>query len=834
MMLLPLEIIPAGAGSGKTFALQARLGQWIAGGRIAPEKIVAVTFTEAAAAELRSRIRAEILNQGRAAEALRLDQAYITTIHGFGLRVMTEFAFDAGLAPKLRLLSDDEQTALVRLALAQTTHADPILADLDAYGYRYSFIKQQGPEGEFRDFLLRIVMLLRELGHADPAHTASSAEAFLARLYGAVKPAEVLNQALDRSVAELLTQYPESLAEAYGNNKKAASELVRDFVHLTELRTRGAAHAGWHVWQGLRELRQSNRATRLPEAYDALVAHVREAANALHFHPGPLLQAQHHARMLVASGFEVLRHYAAAKQAAGLMDYTDMIALAGQLLRDNPGVRATLRDRIDCLVVDEFQDTNPLQFDLIWQLHAAGVPTVIVGDLKQAIMGFQGADSRLFEALLRHYPDATEPLTQNWRAQPRLQEFVNALGLELFGADYTVLQPRGSASRLAPIEVIRFAQKAKKDQHRVRAGQLGLRLQQLLQEDQACVFDSRLGNERALRGGDIAVLCPTHELLATYAAVLRSLGLRVRLPADGWYQSRSIELARHALAYVANPRDRHAALYLAVTELGDLSLQQGLQQLIDGQGIQSNCLKILETKMSEADDRSVSVLVADTLAALDLFGHIGGWANPDTERANLLRLLGEADAFTKAAPETLAAGGFYGSGLPTFLAWLAAKVETDNQQPDPRVLDFEAIELTTWHSAKGREWPVVAVCALDREIQARLPQARLGYPSFAALDDLLTHARIEFTPRFVAPETQHKFTEPLQCEAETDAKRLLYVATTRAREMLILEWPQYVEAASATTYAGLLHSTCSFQISDDAVHLGAQIFSARVTEGSVD
>ena len=99
-MLPKLTIIPAGAGSGKTHTIQEKLGEWVVQGRIAPERIVAVTFTEAAAAELRERIRAKLLGLGRLEDALKLDQAYISTIHGFGLRLLTEFAFDAGTFPQ--------------------------------------------------------------------------------------------------------------------------------------------------------------------------------------------------------------------------------------------------------------------------------------------------------------------------------------------------------------------------------------------------------------------------------------------------------------------------------------------------------------------------------------------------------------------------------------------------------------------------------------------------------------------------------------------------------------------------------------------------------------
>ena len=159
------------------------------------------------------------------------------------------------------------------------------------------------------------------------------------------------------------------------------------------------------------------------------------AADELPRHPGPLTQAHAHVEALLAAGHEVLVHYAAAKREAGLVHYSDMIAMAGQLLRDRPDVLKTLVSRLDCLVVEEFQDTNPLQFALLWQLKEAGVPTVVVGDLKQAIMGFQGADPRLFEALARQNPRALQPLTRNWRSQPALMDFVNGVGPGLFGED---------------------------------------------------------------------------------------------------------------------------------------------------------------------------------------------------------------------------------------------------------------------------------------------------------------------------------------------------------------------------------------------------------------
>src|SRR5512135_2311410 len=118
MTIPALSIIPAGAGSGKTYTIQTKLADWVIAGDVAPEKIVAVTFTEAAAAELKGRIRGHLVSLGRLEDALRLDQAYISTIHGFGLRILKDFSFDAGISPQLRKLSEDEENILIRLALS--------------------------------------------------------------------------------------------------------------------------------------------------------------------------------------------------------------------------------------------------------------------------------------------------------------------------------------------------------------------------------------------------------------------------------------------------------------------------------------------------------------------------------------------------------------------------------------------------------------------------------------------------------------------------------------------------------------------------------------------
>lgn len=214
-----LSIVPAGAGSGKTFAIQQRLGEWVASGKVAPEKIMAVTYTEAAATELRERISSKLLDLGRVDEALRLSEAYITTIHGFGLRVLAEFAFDAGASPKPRLLNDYEQSTLIRRALARTDTADKIAERLEAFGYTYDFSTNRAAVDVFRDDILAVIGILRSIGANSDGRTDRLIVKTAKRLidsYGRTANEDKIHETVQDSVSALLREFPECMDRAYG------------------------------------------------------------------------------------------------------------------------------------------------------------------------------------------------------------------------------------------------------------------------------------------------------------------------------------------------------------------------------------------------------------------------------------------------------------------------------------------------------------------------------------------------------------------------------------------------------------------------------------------
>ena len=282
-MSMPLlKVVPAGAGSGKTHTIQELLFEWIDQKEVKPEKIVAVTFTETAAAELKQRISARLVDKNKLDEAERLDQAYISTIHGFGLRILSEFAFDAGLSPKQRLLNEDEQKELIRKALTGTARARSIIRSLDNYGYSTSFRggDWQSAEEGFRAALSNLVTLLRSLGWSDDRDSCvgPAREWLTEACPWVVKDGTGLTRKLNQCVVSLLERFPTSLAGEYGSSDTARNAFTRNFVDLTRAANIENLESDWALWKRLQGLRCSMRGTKLPDEYDSLAGDVILAA----------------------------------------------------------------------------------------------------------------------------------------------------------------------------------------------------------------------------------------------------------------------------------------------------------------------------------------------------------------------------------------------------------------------------------------------------------------------------------------------------------------------------------------------------------------------------
>lgn len=832
-MMTELSIVPAGAGAGKTHHIQETLTQWVREGKIRPERILAVTFTEAAAGELRQRIRGALIADGNLQAALAVERAYVSTIHGLGRRLLVEHAFAGGSSPQQRLIAEDEQDLLIRRSIEENAALNELSRNLSAYGYRGSFNSDDTAEDSFRKTLLGVIGLLRTLGpRGNDAGMADFVEASIRTGYrNPIGKSDALTAGLSGAVCALLAAFPKSLAD--DASSAAAKTAFRDnFRALKQAEQMLAKNEkDWKLWQKLRDLRQSKRGSPTPEGYDELASAVMEAAGKLPHHPGPLEDAVAHARALVEGAQSAMADYEARKRALGVIDFSDMVTNAARLLDENPAVLGAIMAEVDCVIVDEFQDTNPIQFTFLWALARQAKHALIVGDTKQAIMGFQGADPRLTVALTEQFE--TSPLSRNWRSDPRIMSFINALGPCLFGEDYIALAPQNEPGTGTAMEVISLANKrgarsGGKPQHFIAD-----RILSLLADESVVITDRHNKELRALEAKDVAILCPTHAHCANYAAALRTLGLPVRVAEGGWWQSKVVQAAGFALRFAVDPEGSHAAICVATLGPGGTPLAEALKALAEVGRIETPELTALQSLWPDSLAMPVDSLVHDVIRLAGLRDWCDRLDDPAQMRADLLRFEAEAATFLDAHRDMREASGFYGQSANVFLGWLENKVglKGEDKRPNPSGAEADGIEIVTWHASKGREWPIVVVCGLDHKHDPRAGTFNTMFPGFDDLDHVVEGATLAYAPAFAAPEATDRFLHGLWPEAEETARRLLYVALTRARDRLVIEWPQEDDADEPPlpiTTRRLMADVCGLQVDGNQIMIGAAGFPARV------
>ena len=302
-----LTLVPAGAGSGKTHRIEQELAGLVERGQVGASRILAVTFTESAAAELRGRIRGELMKRGRIEDALAIDRAYVGTIHALGQRLLTEHAFAAGRNPDARLVTEAERDLLIRREVGRSAALLPIISDLERFGYAWDRVSGDSAEDGFRKAVLKTTDLLRGLGNRamDPDIAAGALD-FLRHTYGDCDPdGAMLETGLKQACIDLLSAFPSCVAMPE-MAKAARDAFWSDFRNL-----RDAAHKpdelarNWPLWQKLRGLRMTKRGCPTPPGYDHHAQAVITAAGGLLRHPGPLQDALTHLAALVYRAFRV-------------------------------------------------------------------------------------------------------------------------------------------------------------------------------------------------------------------------------------------------------------------------------------------------------------------------------------------------------------------------------------------------------------------------------------------------------------------------------------------------------------------------------------------------
>lgn len=800
-----LHVVSAGAGSGKTRVLVERIVRLARDG-VGPSRVLAITFTEKAAAELKHRLVERFRELGMDDARRDAEAAYISTIHGFCARILREWPVEAGIDPGFGILDSIEEEIFFEEQL-ERLYADPAFVALDQeYGAAGGDAERRTLFGLVR----RLVSGTRERGGgpeeleatSDPEAASREAAAFFER-WIREQWAEMLRLL---EGADTLTT-PEYVGGKSGEKYARLCELVR--VLDAETVEWELARELWEVigfYAAVRKREKADWQERLQPARS-----VADRFRKLDLEEAWAAEAEAARRRALVCGWAAAlwRRYEAFKAERRLFDFQDLQLRALALL-GSPRVRDHYRAHFRHVLLDEAQDTNPLQYRILRErLAGDDVAFFAVGDAKQSIYGFRGADLELFLDVVRGAgPTRTTELRENFRSRAEVLAAVNAAG-DAFWADdpllggfrlEAALPYPGAAPRVEcavveqrPADDGGSGNESLDDAREREARWVAERLQRL-KRDGFEVFDAASGGIRPFHYGDAAVLLRNRSY-AAFERAFRDAGIPfVTVGGAGFFDGLEVKDLLNGLAVVANPLDDAALLSALRSPLCGLSddalvalrIARGPRRRPYGDALRE---VVLRPEEQERLDRFV--------ATLEALRHVRDAAPP----ARLLRELVErtdylvhvfADDHGRARAANVArleafARKHRGLALPSFLrqARYAARYLRDNPDAPLAERGDPAVTLSTVHRAKGLEWPVVILADLAAEWSKSAESSGVT-PDGRLYLSVRQQERPEDRPKWYRPVETEAVREELARVGAEEAKRLLYVAMTRARELLVL------------------------------------------------
>jgi ATP-dependent helicase/nuclease subunit A len=807
-------VLSSGAGCGKTHVLTQRyLAHLREGAEVAG--VLAITFTDRAARQMRGRIRQAVAAHLRdapepQAEAwarrLRaLQSAPVCTIHAFCGNLLRQYAVEAGLDPRFEVLeevlaanlrAEALSACLQQLLVAETPAGDDLKELVLLYGWR---VAVEAVEALLHDHDERAWRAW--LAHS-PQDTA---DAWLRHAQRTVGPAQLAHFVRTRPAVtrclDLLRRHPplpgpmsEPVAILLAETPllPQAGDLAAAVARLT-----GAAKVG----------RVGAKAWPDPAVYEAVkkaFEDYREALRSLEPEAADadaLLGCVETGRRFVRVASEAACAYRERKRQLGVVDFQDLLLLAQDLLTNRPEVQAALQDRYRHVLIDELQDTDPVQVGLVEALCGGGLSTgklFAVGDHKQSIYRFRGADVSLFLDLRRRMPaGGRQGLTVNFRSQPAVLDFANALlGQAL--EDYEPLVPH--QRQLTPGPCVEFlwgprAEKATAAEGRAAEAEwLARRIAGMVGRE-ALVVDGARGAPRPVRAGDVVLLFRAMSHVHLYETALRRQGLNYYLVGGrAFFAQQEIYDILNLLRALENPQDSLSlagALRSPLCGLSDEALyalgrhRQGLwaglfdphtETLLPGGQLETvrRARRFWQGWRGAKDRLGIAGLLAAVWADSGYDAALQLEPLGDRKLANLWKLTELARTFDRS--------GLF--GLPEFIARLgdlvaaAPREEQAATQPE----NADVVRLMSIHQAKGLEFPVVFLPDFASPGGSSFPPVAAWSP---AMGCVARPPADEDPPPFPAFAWRTLQAGDEVAEWAEDL-RTLYVACTRPRDYLVL------------------------------------------------
>jgi ATP-dependent helicase/nuclease subunit A len=837
-------LVMAGAGTGKTKTLVARCLDCLDRERASLDELLIVTFTEAAAAEMRLRLRRELEKKISAApddehwprQLALFDIAHIGTLHSFCLQLVREHFHELGLDPQLAMLDEGEARQLANETLDEQFQSH--YEGKDEFSRAVQNLIQIYGNG--RDEKIR-ALVLRLHNHSQTRPDAAGWLAAQLQKFSATEPTDWQNWLL-AAIADWRDEWLPVLENLKNGNEKAA-ELTGILSRLPKIFSRESAAEILEQSTSADGNWPAKRKTILRKPLETFFDEAKFLSSLASVKNGndPLTEdwnwVREHMAALLRLAQEFARKFSERKRADGVLDFHDLEQFALKLLwnfsTDQPTAAAeNWRKKLRFIFVDEYQDINAAQDKIIAALARENETAnrFLVGDVKQSIYRFRLADPKIFRDYAKNWHDEngqTIPLSENFRSRESLLNFTNSIFRlvmreEIGGVNYDAAAELkfgaaenraelGVAKNSSPRVELLLRQKSKRDETPAEdetsefadleesakeARLIAQQLKKLIAEKHQ-IFDDGKKNFRVGEFGDMAILLRSPRAKAEiFAKEFERAGVPLAIARGGFYDSSEILDLLSLLELLDNPLQDVPCIAVLRSPLVGLSLAELAEiRLMLKDGYFWTALVMSQ--------HPASSIAPDLRAKLDKFlTRFSQWRKL-AKQVSLSQCLEQVLAETyyadwlKAQPrgEQRAANverflqlaqqfdQFQRQGLFRFLKFIAAQREIEAEPEVPAVATENAVRLMSIHQSKGLEFPVVVVADLAKNFNEQDLHA-----------EIILDETFGLCPRVKPPQSGRRYPSLPHWLAQKNQKRelrgeelrLLYVALTRARDTLIL------------------------------------------------
>lgn len=780
-----ISYISAGAGSGKTTRIVDELVKAVREKGIAPSSVIMTTFTKAAAQEMRERARTGLLKANMGDKASELDAAAIGTIHSVCLQFLKRFWYLLSISPDPKQLEDVDFRIFTDRSINKIVTEDEV-RQLEEWRAELGISKgiyNEDYVDYWRDMLRKMVEKVRYYP-IDLQDSKDRSRQEINELFAA-------NQFSQDRYDQLTEAYKDALPRKKNGDYTAIAlnrlDLLKDFdpekpdkdtLKSLSGNLKSFAEAGFDIEEWKAEVLKSEFSE---EKQNTLLA-------------------------ITDTVFAILERwkeeYQRFKDEFHLLDYNDMELRFVELLGKEE-VQEDIRKRYKLILVDEFQDCNPVQVEIFSKLSELVEQSIWVGDPKQAIYGFRGSDTALVKSLsdtIRANEEAgvagfdTDSLPNSHRSRPMLVDFANNIFVPLFQQpEFGLLEKEiklGHGRRSGDDDPF--------DESEPTTAFLNLKGKKEETLSSLAEQCAKLGETHPW--GKIAILVRKNDTVKNVVEALRARGIPVSSPEVDIFPRVEVQLLLALLQYALSKKYRmHLRadiLHILRNESTDSLLNSYIESRQEDWRLEDEAVQIAEEVAKDANGRAIHDILATFVDRLALYDRVAQWGEADTRRNNIntiLRVAAQYDTHCEQLEKQVGQARF--SDFSQYMI--------DSDITPTHNLDSNAIKVMTIHKSKGLQWSVVVLYDLDNTTledtsivkfefcSIREQSKKDGYwlrvfPSLgSSMKNMVGHIK------------KTEYFEKSTARLHQEECRLFYVAATRARDMLIF-------AASGTKWLDAL------------------------------